>query len=98
MARDTFPFWGPGSPQDPHAIHNATVKALFADLPVSQVPRGRQDEIPLHPRIPPRIRPPELPGSGEVRARGKYGSSLYDLFMLSETMPREEMLRMTGGG
>lgn len=96
MAKDTFPFWGPGSPQRPNNIPGRGVKTMLQDLAVNQIPRGRSDEIAYIPHVVPIIRPPEQPADPSFRMKGKTGSNLYQLFLMTETMPREEVARAGG--
>lgn len=90
MARDTFPYWPPTSPQRPANIAGRQTLYQLLDLPVNQIPAGRGDEIPLRPKPLPKIRPPELPVDPEAESSGHIAqaANLYTLFYLTEVMDR----------
>jgi hypothetical protein len=96
MTTDTFPYWGFGSVQRPNNIPGRGVRTHIEDLIVNQAPRPRSDEVQLIARPLPRVRSPEYPAYPGPRNRGKYGGSLYDLFLMTEEMPREEVVRLAG--
>lgn len=91
MARDTFPFWPPSSPQRPATIAGRQSLFELMDLSVNQIPRGLNNEIPLRPAPLPRIVHPQLPVDPEYKLAGKTNAqvaNLYTLFELTEQMDR----------
>lgn len=98
---DSFPIWPPTSPQHPAAIPGGQVLRQLGDLIYNQIPTGRNDEIPLHSNAIPRINRPELPGSPEMLDKGRYGSTLYDLFIMTQNAVIEREIqysaKKTGG-
>ncbi len=93
-----FPFWPPSSPQRPAIIAGRQAMTVIQDLAVNQVPNGRNDEIKFIPRPVPRVRKPELPASPEIRSEGMVSRSLYDLYMLTEQMPADQLFRALSNG
>jgi hypothetical protein len=61
---------------------------VVEDLLVNQIPRGRSDEIPINMKAVLRVASAELPGNPERLHTGKYGSTLYDLFLMTEAVIR----------
>ncbi len=63
----------------------------------AQSPQQNGLEIPIMSRPLPRIRRPELPSSPETRNTAAYGTNLYDLFLMTENMTREQIIQNQRG-